>query len=135
MGNNKKIIGKHNGIVNYTIGQRKGVGVGGSKQPLYVVEIDKKNNSIILGEKKYLEKTIVELKSINWINDNINKNLKCSAKIRSTQFEKEGKLYIEGDKGKFIFDNKINGTSPGQACVFYLKDQVLGGGWITKTYN
>ena len=132
---NKKIIGKHNGIVNYTIGQRKGVGVGGSKQPLYVVEIDKKNNSIILGEKKYLEKTIVELKSINWINDNINKNLKCSAKIRSTQLEKEGKLYIEGDKGKFIFDNKINGTSPGQACVFYLKDQVLGGGWITNTYN
>ena len=127
------IIGKHNGIFNYTIGQRKGVGISGSKIPLYVIDINQRDNTIILGEKKHLLKTTVELKTINWINKKIDKNLECSARIRSTQNELKGRLKIEGDKAKFIFDDQINSTSPGQACVFYLKDQVLGGGWITKT--
>ena len=60
-------------------------------------------------------------------------NLKCSAKIRSTQTENPGILTINSNKAKFTFDKEIDNTSPGQACVLYLKDQVLGGGWITKS--
>ena len=129
---NKEIIGEHEGIVNYTIGQRKGIGIGGNKDPLYVVEINKTNNSIILGEKRYLEKTIVRIKNINWFADNIDiKSLiRCSARIRSNQEETPGTLKINGNDATYVFDSKITSTSPGQACVFYLKDQVLGGGWI-----
>jgi len=130
-----QIIGKHEGIVNYTIGQRKGVGLGGFKKPLYVIDIDKKKNSITLGEKQYLEKTVVELKDLNWLDRKISSNLRCLAKIRSNQKEKKGNLIIKNNKAKFIFDEKISATSPGQACVFYAEDQMLGGGWISKTTN
>ena len=85
-----------------------------------------------LGERKYLEKTIIKLRDINWLDESIKKNIRCSAKIRSNQKEKPGTLIVKGNQAKYIFDNKIASTSPGQACVFYLKDQVLGGGWITK---
>ena len=133
---NGEIIGEHKGIVNYTIGQRKGTGIGGYKNPLYVIEIDKTNNLIVLGERKHLEKTIVQIKDINWFADNIDiqDSIRCLARIRSTQEEKPGTLKIMGNKATYIFDNKIFSTSPGQACVFYLKDQVLGGGWITKKH-
>ena len=129
-----KIIGKHKGIANYTIGQRKGLGVGGSKYPLYVINIDKKKNEIILGKQSLLKKTIISLDRINWLDDTISKiDLKCSAKIRSTQHESAGTLKISSDLAEFTFDEDIYTTSPGQACVFYLNDQVLGGGWINKT--
>ena len=130
---NGEIIGEHEGIVNYTIGQRKGIGVGGYTKPLYVIDIDKTNNLIKLGEKEFLEKSKVQIKDINWIADNINTSspIRCSARIRSTQKETPGTLILKDNEGKYIFDEKIESTSPGQACVFYLKDQVLGGGWIT----
>tara|TARA_Y100000590_G_scaffold463464_1_gene630265 strand:- start:1469 stop:2584 length:1116 start_codon:yes stop_codon:yes gene_type:complete len=129
-----KKLGQHNGIVNYTIGQRKGIGIGGSEKPLYVIEINKKKNFVVLGEKKYLENTIVFLKGMNWIANKLNGNnsIRCFAKIRSTQKESSGILKISNNKPSFIFDEKISITAPGQACVLYLNDQVLGGGWITE---
>ena len=133
---NEKIIGTHKGIANYTIGQRKGLGIGGNIFPLYVINIDKLKNEVQLGSFNYLKKTVVSLNKINWLDTSISKtNLKCSAKIRSTEEENSGTLNITSQNAEFIFDKEINTTSPGQACVFYLKDQVLGGGWITKTYN
>jgi len=130
------LLGRHKGIANYTIGQRKGLGIGGSEFPLYVININKKNNEVILGNQSLLKKTKISLENINWLDKSIvTKNLKCSAKIRSTQKEDTGILNINSKTAEFIFDNDVNTTSPGQACVFYLKDQVLGGGWITKTSN
>ena len=126
-----KILGKHDGIANYTIGQRKGTGMSGNKQALYVIEIDKKNNSIIVGSRENLKQNTIKFKNINWLGGAINpKNLACSAKIRSTQEDLPGVLNIDDNKGTFIFDRGIDGTSPGQACVFYKNDQLLGGGWI-----
>jgi hypothetical protein len=77
------ILGKHKGIANYTIGQRKGLGIGGSQFPLYVINIDKEKNEVMLGEENLLKKTIIVLENINWLDESINKtNLKCFAKIQ-----------------------------------------------------
>ena len=127
-----EILGNHQGIANYTIGQRKGIGISGSSEPLYVLEINKKNNSITLGPKEKLKKNVIKFKNINWLGgDMSSKNLECSAKIRSTQQDLPGILNIQENAGSFRFYSELDGTSPGQACVFYKNDQLLGGGWIT----
>ena len=125
-------IGVHKGIANYTVGQRKGIGVGGQKKPLYVKEVNKGQNYIVLAPYESLQKNKIFFKNINLLDDKIkNQELECSAKIRSTQNEISGKLNISEDRGYFLFNQAISATSPGQACVFYKNDQVLGGGWIT----
>ena len=126
------IIGKHKGIANYTVGQRKGIGISGSKEALYVVKVNKVNNSIILGTKTNLKKNTIKFKNINWLGGDITTSkLECSAKIRSTQNDLPGILNIKDNYGSFTFNSELDGTSPGQACVFYKNDQLLGGGWIT----
>ena len=125
-------IGTHKGIANYTIGQRKGIGVGGQDKPLYVKEVNKGQNYIVLAPYENLQKNKIFFKNINWLENNKNnKEIYCSAKIRSTQKEVSGKLSLNNTNGHFVFDEAISATSPGQACVFYKNDQVLGGGWIT----
>tara|TARA_B100001123_G_scaffold432032_1_gene554390 strand:+ start:924 stop:2063 length:1140 start_codon:yes stop_codon:yes gene_type:complete len=134
----RKVLGKHDGIINFTIGQRKRIGVSHS-EPLYVVNIDAEKNQIIVGNRKALLVKKIYLKDLNIlcnIEDN-NKNL--FVKVRST-----GKLIKANAKVK-NFTAEVNlidlehGISPGQACVFYSKnktgDKVLGGGWISKTEN
>jgi len=130
---NGNILGKHKGIANYTIGQRKGLGIGGFKEPLYVIDIEKNQNLVVLGTEENLKKNKVKFNKINWLDSSIKpKNLHCHAKIRSTQKAEFGILNIENNEGEFVFDNYLNATSPGQACVIYLGDQLLGGGWIEK---
>jgi len=125
-------IGIHKGIANYTVGQRKGIGVGGQEKPLYVQEVNKNQNYIVLAPYENLQKNKIFFKNTNLLDKNIvNQEIQCSAKIRSTQTEMSGKLKITDDSGQFLFDSPISATSPGQACVFYKDDQVLGGGWIT----
>ena len=125
-------IGIHKGISNYTIGQRKGVGVGGHDKPLYVKEVNKTQNYIVLAPIESLKKNKIYFKNINWLDNEIqNQEIECSAKIRSTQDEIPGKLTIGSNSGYFLFNEKISATSPGQACVFYKNEQVLGGAWIT----
>ncbi len=124
-------IGTHKGIANYTVGQRKGVGVGGQEKPLYVKEVNKSQNYIVLATDDKLQKNKIFFKNINLLDNNINnQSIECSAKIRSTQREMSGILTINDNTGHFHFDDVISATSPGQACVFYKNDQVLGGGWI-----
>jgi tRNA-specific 2-thiouridylase len=131
-----KVIGVHEGIINFTIGQRRGIKVS-DKEALYVLKINSENNEIIVGPKEYLGKTKITLKDINLLTDkdDFKENIYC--KVRST-----GKL-LEANVN-FSDDNKAevnlaipeDGISPGQACVFYNKDQfgykVLGGGWIKE---
>tara|TARA_B100000686_G_scaffold216778_1_gene223781 strand:+ start:18 stop:1136 length:1119 start_codon:yes stop_codon:yes gene_type:complete len=130
-----KVIGVHEGIINFTIGQRRGIKVS-NKEALYVVEINSEKNEIIVGQKKDLVKKKIKLKNLNFLCDLDELSEEILVKVRST-----GKLIkstIELDKNIAFVDLSEDeyGISPGQACVFYSKNKngykVLGGGWITK---
>ena len=130
-----KFLGVHDGIVNFTIGQRKGIKIA-AKDPLYVVNINSDQNEIIVGSKKELIKKEIILKDINLLSDKKIFNKEIFVKVRSTGKLLKSKLNLENGKGKLNFLEDEYGISPGQACVFYSKDKngdkVLGGGWITK---
>jgi len=139
-GNIKKtdgsVVGVHNGIINFTIGQRKGIKVA-DKEPLYVVDINADKNEIIVGRKKDLIKKEIKLKNLNLLFENQSelKN-QIFVKIRSTGKLIKAKVeLINGSASVYLEENEY-GISPGQACVFYSKSdegyKVLGGGWIKK---
>ena len=135
---NGKVIGVHEGIINFTIGQRKRIKVAG-KEPLYVVEIDAEKNEIIVGPKKELIQKQIKLKNLNILcNQNEFKD-QIFVKVRSTGKLLKAKVYQEDDFATVNLVEDEIGISPGQACVFYSKnkygDKVLGGGWITRTVN
>ncbi len=133
-------LGEHNGIVNYTIGQRRGLGISGG-DPLYVIKIDSDRNEVIVGPKQALEKRSLLLRDINWLGNGALEDfsidgLSLFVKIRSTQDPVPAKLVFR-DKCTYIdLDHSEYGVSPGQACVFYsdetLKARILGGGWICR---
>ena len=129
-----KIIGVHDGIINFTIGQRKGIKVS-DKIPLYVLEINSEKNEIIVGPKDKLGKKIISLDNLNLLVDKNEFKEEIFVKVRST-----GKLLMakidfkDQDKADVNLKISEDGISPGQACVFYKRDnfgyKVLGGGWI-----
>tara|TARA_Y100000590_G_scaffold114628_1_gene130638 strand:+ start:2082 stop:3215 length:1134 start_codon:yes stop_codon:yes gene_type:complete len=136
---NGKKLGSHEGIINYTIGQRRGIKIS-NKEPLYVVKIDAQKNIIVVGPKEALLVKNIFLKNLNLLGSKQDFENTIYVKVRST-----GKLL----KAKVIFKNNNEGVveiledetgvSPGQACVFYSRDsygdKVLGGGWIFRTGN
>jgi tRNA-specific 2-thiouridylase len=135
---NGKVIGTHEGIINFTIGQRKGIKIA-NKEPLYIVKINSLKNEIIVGNKHDLEVDEIELRNLNFLCDDIKKyNSNLFAKIRSTGELIKTKISFVDNIVKVKLDKKESGVSPGQACVFYSKDsvgdKVLGGGWIESSY-
>ena len=136
---NGKEIGKHEGIINYTIGQRKGIKISNEK-PLYVINIDANQNTIVVGDKKYLEIKEIELKNLNLLGGAKDFDKTISIKVRSTGKFLRAKIKIlKNNCAKVEILDTETGISPGQACVFYSKDdigdKVLGGGWIHKANN
>ena len=135
---NGKVIGTHEGIINFTIGQRKGIKIA-NKEPLYIVKINSLKNEIIVGNKHDLEVDEIKLRNLNFLCDDIKKyNSNLFAKIRSTGELIKTKISFVDNIVKVNLDKKESGVSPGQACVFYSKDsvgdKVLGGGWIESSY-
>lgn len=131
------ILGKHEGIVRYTIGQRRGIGIGGTVDPLYVVKLDPANKRVIVGPQEALKTKGVMVKGVNWIGEDIpDVGLSITAKIRSTQPGVPA-LVTAHDDGTFAvtFNDYETGVSPGQAAVFYDGGRVLGGGWIAHTIS
>jgi tRNA-specific 2-thiouridylase len=133
-----KTIGKHNGIINFTIGQRKRIGIA-NKDPLYVVEINANENQIIVGSKESLLINKIYLKKINLLGNSEENNQSIFIKVRSTGKLIKAKLILNKSEGEVSLEEDELGVSPGQACVFYCKndfgDKVLGGGWISRTEN
>ena len=131
-------IGEHEGIVNYTIGQRKGIKISSSK-PLYVVNINADNNTVIVGSKENLEIKEIKLRELNILASRKEFEKIINIKVRSTGRLLKAKINFMNNHAKVEILEKETGISPGQACVFYFKDEVgdkvLGGGWIDKTFN
>ena len=132
------IIGKHDGIINFTIGQRKGIKIA-YKEPLYVVNIKAKENQIIVGNREALAIKKIYLKNMNLLSNLEKYNENLFIKVRSTGRLIKASAIIKGDQAEVDLKEYETGISPGQACVFYSKnkigDKVLGGGWITSTVN
>ena len=133
-----KVIGKHEGIINFTIGQRKGIGIS-HKEPLYVVNIIAKENKVIVGNREALSIKKIYLKDINFLSDIENHSDGLFIKVRSTGKLIKAKVNLDKTETEVNLEENEIGISPGQACVFYSKnrfgDKVLGGGWISKTVN
>ncbi len=129
-----KVIGVHDGIINFTIGQRKGIKIS-DKDPLYVLNINSDKNEITVGPKEKLGKTKIFLRDVNLLSsENIFKK-EVYVKVRSTGKLLESKIVLKKDNtAEVILKIPEDGISPGQACVFYNQDEkgyrVLGGGWI-----
>ena len=130
-----KVIGVHEGIINFTIGQRRGIKVS-DKEPLYVIEINAKKNEIIVGPKKNLIQKKIKLKNLNILCELDELKEEILVKVRSTGKLIKANLDLNKDIAHIKLLEDEYGISPGQACVFYSKNKngykVLGGGWITK---
>ena len=131
-------IGEHQGIINYTIGQRKGIKIS-SEKPLYVININANENKVIVGNKENLEIKQIQLRELNILANKDEFNEIINIKVRSTGRLLKAKIKLVKDYAQVEILDKETGISPGQACVFYSKDsfgdKVLGGGWIDKTFN
>ena len=134
-----RILGQHNGIINYTVGQRRGIGVGdGSGDPLYVVRLDPLHHNVIVGPKSELARRVIKIRDINWLlyNQEDNSDFQDIAiKFRSSQEPIAAHLNIDHDHKIAVITlvESEYGIAHGQACVFYKNSRVLGGGWIFAT--
>lgn len=135
-----RVLGQHNGIVNYTIGQRKGLGIGGghndANDPFYVVKIDPTQNRVLVGPKAALARDIVMLKDCNWLGAIPAEGLSVDVKLRSMTRAAPATLFLNEDgTARIELADAQYGISPGQAAVCYVGGRVLGGGWIFGSDN
>ena len=125
-----QILGKHTGLYNYTIGQRKGLGISNAV-PLFVLGFNKDKNEVIVGEEKELYKKEIIVTDINLLLfDKIEGEMEVSVKTRYSAKEAKAKISIQKDDIKVIFDEPQRAVTPGQSAVFYIDDIVVGGGKI-----
>lgn len=120
-------MGRHKGLIHYTVGQRKGLEIGGQAEPLYVIRLEPETKRVFVGPRQALAVASATLRDINWIGGDFEGPMQV--KVRS--MAKPTHARLEGDTLRF--HNPEYGVSPGQAAVFYNKDRVLGGGWIETT--
>ena len=132
---NGDVMGTHNGIIHYTIGQRRGLGIGGGhnddNSPFYVVRVDAYKNEVIVGPKEALARDIITINDCNWMIDIPENGLDIQVKLRSVSKPSTAKLFkTENDQAEIHLDSAQYGIARGQAAVCYDNDRVLGGGWI-----
>ncbi|MEY3635069.1 MAG: hypothetical protein RLZZ61_1479 [Pseudomonadota bacterium] len=122
-----RILGQHKGLIHYTVGQRKGLEVGGQPVPLYVIRLDAATQQVIVGPRAALAVPAARIIDANWLDDIGNRPI--MAKVRSMSRPVPARL-----EGEWLrFDTPEYGVAPGQAAVLYDGDRVLGGGWIEET--
>jgi len=128
---NGSVLGKHNGFWNFTIGQRKGLGVAFA-EPLYVLELDPGRNEVIVGTRDEIMGSSCIVSDLNWIAfENLNHTVEVKAKIRSAQKETDAIIEpLDEGSAKLTFHVPNDGITPGQSAVFYQDDIVVGGGVI-----
>jgi tRNA-uridine 2-sulfurtransferase len=130
-----KILGTHNGVHRFTIGQRRGARVA-MGVPYYVVGLDAEKNQVVLGTNEELEYNALTAEQVNWLTNKPKEQFEAMIKIRYNQKPMPGHIRMENDCVKIVFDSPVRAITPGQAAVFYLKTnsglKVAGGGWIKK---
>jgi tRNA-specific 2-thiouridylase len=127
-----RVLGRHEGVIHYTVGQRKGLGVS-SAEPLYVVKLDAKERRVIVGPKEALETKTVPVREVNWLHA-AEEPFEAEVKLRSAQPPISARVTPDAQgRASVELLTPHAGVAPGQACVFYRGTQVLGGGWIAGT--
>lgn len=125
-------LGAHDGIIHYTVGQRKGLGIGGAGEPFYVVKLDAARKRVIVGPKEALLKDRLIIREANWLEQDAFDGREVMVKLRSAQLAVPARLRrMEDGKALVHLLEPQAGVAPGQACVAYDGERVLGGGWIT----
>jgi tRNA-specific 2-thiouridylase len=133
-----RVLGEHRGVIHYTIGQRRGLGVGGTGDPLYVIRLDPDSRRVIVGPREALATRVVPVREINWLGDapfDSRAEWQVSVKIRSTRPPRPAVIRPLSATGAEVeLLDPEDGVSPGQACVFYEtgSSRILGGGWIWR---
>ena len=130
------VLGEHDGLINYTIGQRRGLGVPADRR-LYVSKIDVKNNQVVLSDNEELFEKELLIRDFHWITGEMpTTEIRCSAKIRYRHKEQPATLYPpekENGVARLVFDEGQRAITPGQSAVLYDGDVVLGGGIISNS--
>lgn len=127
-----RVLGRHNGIIRYTVGQRRGLGIGGSGGVLYVLKIDAGNNRIIVGSKEELLCRSLRIKDVNWLGEEQPQQAELTVKLRSRQAAVPATVvFLEDGGAEITLHEEFYGVAPGQGCCFYDSSRVLGGGIIT----
>ena len=136
-----RLLGRHNGILHYTVGQRRGVGIAAG-EPIYVVHLDTANNRVIVGPREALGTQRIHLRDVNWLGDDTldmigSDGLVLFAKVRSTRPPAPARLYMRDGAVSVELVEGESGVAPGQACVLYADEnndaRVLGGGFISRS--
>ncbi|MEL6102734.1 MAG: tRNA 2-thiouridine(34) synthase MnmA, partial [Pseudomonadota bacterium] len=133
-----RVLGKHDGVVNYTIGQRRGLGIGGLADPLYVIKLDPDARQVVVGPRDLLATRTVPVREINWLGDAplaSRAEWEVAVKVRSTRPPTDAIIRPVSETEALVeLTVAEEGVSPGQACVFYDREttRIYGGGWIHK---
>jgi len=133
-----RVLGAHEGVLHYTIGQRRGLGIGGLEEPLYVVKLDVDLRHVIVGPKEMLATRMIPVREINWLGDvpfDSRAEWQLSVRVRSTRPPREAVIRpISATEAQVELMTPEDGISPGQACVFYAPEggRIFGGGWIWR---
>ena len=128
-----RTLGSHEGVINYTVGQRRGLGIGGMAEGLYVTQVDAAARIVTVGPREALQRDIVQMGEVNWLLETAAER-RVRVKLRSAQQPAEGTIQIKPDgMAELALDTPQYGIAPGQAAVFYDGSRVLGGGWIKAT--
>lgn len=128
-----RVLGAHSGVINFTVGQRKGLGVSGYGEPLFVNRIDAANRRVVVGPRHSLRTKTFSLVDVNWLGAACAKSISCSVKVRSTRPPTPAEVEFSGDGCATVcLHDAEDAVAPGQACVFYETGgtRMLGGGWI-----
>ncbi|MCP5366608.1 MAG: tRNA 2-thiouridine(34) synthase MnmA [Hyphomicrobiales bacterium] len=127
-----RILGRHDGLVHFTVGQRRGIGIAAA-EPLYVVRLEPEARRVVVGPRSALLRDRLRIGGVNWLAPAESGAIRAAVKLRSMQDPAPATVHLDGAGGaRVVLDEPVAGIAPGQACVCYDGERVLGGGWILR---
>ncbi len=129
------VLGRHEGVINFTVGQRRGLGVGGPGGPLYVVRLAPEERRVYVGPRAALARHDIVVQAVNWLAEPVGpEGRRVQVKVRSTRPPAPARLWLDAEAAtaRVVLDAPEEGVAPGQACVAYDGARLLGGGWIAR---